>query len=729
MKKYIFPVGMNALLVFLLSAGSISCMVTGFQMNVSPVILLTALIWAIICCVCWRVKYGWAAMLGIFLLYGHVLYTVEAYGEFVQLLQIMGKRFYMAYGWDIGGLFSSAAPAVLSADVTHSCTVILLVQSMVTAMTLEKKFPVFACLPLVLLPLITTLVTIDSVPDVQAIFVLILGLVLLVLTHGTRRKASRDGAKLTAMLLAPVSIGLCILLSLVPQSSYEKPDFQEGDFSFLFPTVSVPPMTLPTIDITLPTVSIPPVTLPPDLGGHQVNLDLVGPKTELARKVMTIRTQLPGTVYLRSRSYAAYQGINWDTRGAPEAEVLQLPFDYWGDRSGKLLIADRFYHNYYFTPYYADGGTGLQKGIAPNPGEEKEYSYMVTPLRSDWKASWKSLNRRADLTLGAYDDFQWPVYLEISDKTVQRAQGILDTLDLPEDADVVQLADTICSYVRSSASYDLNTSWMPSNEVDFALWFLTESDTGYCVHFATAATVLLRAVGIPARYVEGYTVQTGGLSDDGFYEVEVQQKHAHAWVEYYVPYLGWVIMDPTPAAGENPPPTTKPTVPTDPPTQPTEPTTRPTMPTTTVENTTVPTTSSATSQTASVPTSSGTVQPPRETVPEWLWKTVLWIALTALVLAGQWLVRLRLRAWWLSHGNKNVRAVRGWRYCAFLGKVLRLPRPEALFELAQKAKFSQYTITDEELAGVQEYLQAGLTAAKGKNICLRAIYRVIFAIY
>ena len=50
----------------------------------------------------------------------------------------------------------------------------------------------------------------------------------------------------------------------------------------------------------------------------------------------------------------------------------------------------------------------------------------------------------------------------------------------------------IADWVSHRAKYDLSTGKMPSGEEDFALWFLNEADTGYCTHYATAATVLLR---------------------------------------------------------------------------------------------------------------------------------------------------------------------------------------------------------------------------------------------
>jgi transglutaminase-like putative cysteine protease len=74
------------------------------------------------------------------------------------------------------------------------------------------------------------------------------------------------------------------------------------------------------------------------------------------------------------------------------------------------------------------------------------------------------------------------------------------------------------------------------------LSFLTESKTGYCVHYAYAMTVLTRLLGIPARFVTGYTAGTPG--PDGSYEVK--NIDAHAWTEVYFPTLGWIRFEPTP---------------------------------------------------------------------------------------------------------------------------------------------------------------------------------------
>lgn len=73
--------------------------------------------------------------------------------------------------------------------------------------------------------------------------------------------------------------------------------------------------------------------------------------------------------------------------------------------------------------------------------------------------------------------------------------------------------------------------------------FLTETKDGYCVQFASAATLLLRAAGFPARYVQGYVASdlTSGKDDDGnlVYSSSVTDRDAHAWVEVYIDGLGW----------------------------------------------------------------------------------------------------------------------------------------------------------------------------------------------
>ena len=73
--------------------------------------------------------------------------------------------------------------------------------------------------------------------------------------------------------------------------------------------------------------------------------------------------------------------------------------------------------------------------------------------------------------------------------------------------------------------------------------FLFTRKTGYCEHYATAMVVMLRTEGIPARLVTGF-LATEWNEYGGYFTV--RQRDAHAWVEVFFPYSGWIIMDPTP---------------------------------------------------------------------------------------------------------------------------------------------------------------------------------------
>ncbi len=73
--------------------------------------------------------------------------------------------------------------------------------------------------------------------------------------------------------------------------------------------------------------------------------------------------------------------------------------------------------------------------------------------------------------------------------------------------------------------------------------FLTKAKSGFCVQYAYAMTVLTRMLGIPARFVVGYT--GGNRLRNGSYEVK--NTDAHAWTEVYFPSLGWIRFEPTPA--------------------------------------------------------------------------------------------------------------------------------------------------------------------------------------
>jgi transglutaminase-like putative cysteine protease len=99
----------------------------------------------------------------------------------------------------------------------------------------------------------------------------------------------------------------------------------------------------------------------------------------------------------------------------------------------------------------------------------------------------------------------------------------------------------VLSYYREKFTYTLSPPKLGKDTVDE---FLFDTRQGFCEHFSSSFTVLMRAAGIPARVVVGY--QGGEWSKGGEY-LQVYQRDAHAWAEVWLQNKGWVRVDPTAA--------------------------------------------------------------------------------------------------------------------------------------------------------------------------------------
>jgi hypothetical protein len=95
------------------------------------------------------------------------------------------------------------------------------------------------------------------------------------------------------------------------------------------------------------------------------------------------------------------------------------------------------------------------------------------------------------------------------------------------------------AYLREHLRYRLDAPVAPAG-VDAVDFFLFEAKEGFCEHFASAAAVMLRSVGVPARVVTGFA---GGEPSGGVRVVTGEQ--AHAWVQFYAGDDTWGWTDPT----------------------------------------------------------------------------------------------------------------------------------------------------------------------------------------
>ena len=134
---------------------------------------------------------------------------------------------------------------------------------------------------------------------------------------------------------------------------------------------------------------------------------------------------------------------------------------------------------------------------------------------------------------------------------IQRLPVFQSMEEQPSVSQIQDAAQEIQKFLWEHASYSLTLEPLPFGN-EFVEDFLFRQHQGFCVHFATAGTLLFRMYGIPARYVSGYVIRPQNLKSDsnGQYSCQVTDASAHAWTEIYVGKGGWIPVEVTPAASD-----------------------------------------------------------------------------------------------------------------------------------------------------------------------------------
>ncbi len=138
------------------------------------------------------------------------------------------------------------------------------------------------------------------------------------------------------------------------------------------------------------------------------------------------------------------------------------------------------------------------------------------------------------------------------------ASQILADQDIDPTETPIQAAHALSDYFHKSGSFFYSIEPQQRDpELDPLEDFASENRSGHCEYFAGALVLMLRSQGIPAQMVIGF--KGGEWNDVGKY-YQVQQLHAHAWVEVLLtgnhvpqnefageelPTAAWLVLDPT----------------------------------------------------------------------------------------------------------------------------------------------------------------------------------------
>lgn len=214
-------------------------------------------------------------------------------------------------------------------------------------------------------------------------------------------------------------------------------------------------------------------------------------------------------------------------------------FSYEGGRSTAAVPGVQ-YEIEYFTALYPQ----MKSGIIANKYSLADNDYWVNGQAS-----------RERLT-----DFAKKYYLKVPEesngliedyKNYLNSQGGLLDKFYEGSAPLYEVIEETRNYIMKDTKYTLSPGKTPRGQ-DSVEYFLTENRKGYSPHYATAAAVLLRGVGVPTRYVEGVYVSKERLADvsNAADEISVTDDDIHAWVEVYQENYGFVPFEFTPGRGD-----------------------------------------------------------------------------------------------------------------------------------------------------------------------------------
>jgi len=136
--------------------------------------------------------------------------------------------------------------------------------------------------------------------------------------------------------------------------------------------------------------------------------------------------------------------------------------------------------------------------------------------------------------------------LQLPDTLPQRVRDLAEKITAGKDNEYDK-AKAIEQYFQMNGFvYDQKNVAIPNQNQDYVDQFLFETKRGYCDNFSTSMVVLLRSVGIPARWVKGYSGGDYVDTVDEMYKLyDVTNNNAHSWVEVLFPNVGWVPFEPT----------------------------------------------------------------------------------------------------------------------------------------------------------------------------------------
>lgn len=439
------------------------------------------------------------------------------------------------------------------------------------------------------------------------------------------------------------------------------------------------------------------------------DLTQAGPLEQKSKKMLKVYSEHSGGIYLKGLAFANYNDNEWSALTTKQAESYPDNFNtftmtYSDAEFEEIRILTENKEDIVYTPYFSLAFSEIFEPkydvFVRNKYEQLAYDFTYIPF-SEGNEYYLNSNI-------LYNEFVSDIYLELPEDTKAKMLKIAEENGLAETA-YDDIPKAVEEFVSNHAYYSLDTEKMPDDK-DFPVWFLNEAESGYCVHYATSATVMLRALGVPARYVTGYYAN---VTENEW--TTVTTDNAHAWTEYYHFDYGWIPLDATPSSFSPPVyvPEEKPT------------TTSLASQSTTPEETTAEMTEAIAQPTevSSAQDSPDSINKSSDLKALWIILAVLGLIMAvALVIVVRYAVITSIQKKSFTTGRNNQRAIYMYRYIEKINEFSHIITPDEILDIAQRARFSNHTITREEIKILADFSDKLKSELYHNSSTLRKIY-------
>ena len=288
------------------------------------------------------------------------------------------------------------------------------------------------------------------------------------------------------------------------------------------------------------------------------SVTLGGPVSLTDRPIM--EAESPRRTYWRAAIYDNYTGSGWlntdqEIANLSENQLLGEPlFGMQGEITATIRTLEKGQDMIFGAPQplWVSLPVEVTRSASTEAGESRSVSMIRSQTRLDLSSPYQvisAISQAAPELLRA-DVKGYPPW---SGRFLQLPPGL--------PSDVRDYAEEVTSgydnHFDKASALEAKLRELPYNQqiaappagTDAVAYFLFDVRQGYCDYYASALAVLLRAVGIPSRFVVGYTPGEYIAPDPndpasvGTYRV--LERNSHAWVEAFFPNYGWIQFEPT----------------------------------------------------------------------------------------------------------------------------------------------------------------------------------------